>query len=459
MDADLIVLGATAGGCAAALEARRLGRRVLLVEDPCGDGGTSFGPRSAYDQLVLGAAARSLSEWGSLPDERRHTERLFERARAAIAGYLSRLRRQLENAGVEIVSGRAEFVSPSEIALSTGDTWESGIVVVATGSIPRKPERFPFDGALVCDPGALLTRPGGIQRALVVGAEGTGCEVATIVAAAGVSVALLDRRSRLLRSVDREIRERLHAGFQDRGVEVILNEGIVDIEARLHKSGNHVVVRMESGRVDHCDCVVIAAGEVPATGGIHIDRSLADTDPRGFVIADEWGRTSRPGVFAVGRVSAFDAGTSAEWCQGRLAALTAIGADGCPGDVLPTTWRTVPLIASVGLTDEACEMLDVPFVTGKAEYADTLWANLNGMSDGLVKIVSAPDGGLLGAHVIGQRASEVIDLAGQLLRGGETLSEIAGVASSSGGIGEIFRLAAADALDRGFTTTGTRDER
>ncbi len=448
MRVGLVVLGATLSGCAAALDARRLGADVVLVADPCGDQGGTFGPRAACSQLVLRAAAAALSE-------RRHEaggraaglrfDLLFERAEAAVSAYLRRLHRRLIRMGVRIQPDRARFLSPREIALSSGPRIVADAVIVATGTRPRRPERFAFDGATVCDPGSLLARRGPLRNALVIGAEGTGCEVASILAAEGACVTLLDRRRRFLRSVDGDVRDFLHAGFREAGVEVVLGEAIRSLEVVGQRGECHAMVELVSGPIERCDCVVVDAGDLPATTEIELERTNVETDPRGFVTVDEWGRTSEPSVYAVGRVTGPDFASHESWSQGCIVARTALDLPSHPNDVVSGAWQTVPPIGSVGLTDEACARLDVPHRVGKAEYSDSLWASLNGLSKGLVKLVAGHDGGLLGIHVIGPRAHEIIELGCRLARDGETLENL-GSSAASCGSGEMYRLAALDAL-------------
>lgn len=451
MDADVVVLGATLTGCSAALEARRLGAEVVLVADVSGGGG--FGPKATLHSMILRAAAATLSERcgdGHLSTSAQ--EDLFRSAWDAVLHYRTRLRDRIERAGVHIETRSCRFLSPSELVLAGSDRCSAGSVIVATGGSPRRPERFPFDGAAVCDPGLLLERRGALRNALIVGAEGTGCEVASILAATGASVTLLDRRHRFLRAVDGEVRDFLHGAFRREGVEVVLGETVRAVEVREHRGGRHAVVQLGSGPVEHCDCVVVDAGELPATGGIQLEQARVETDPRGFIIADEWGRTSEPGVYAAGRVAGSDLGDRDEWSRGRTAALTALGFPADPNELASGSWHTIPPIACVGLTSEACSKLEVPHVVGRARYVDSLWARLNGLSNGLVKLVADNEAGLFGVHVIGQRAGELIDLGSQLASSGATLERIASATTSSRAIGEMYQLAALDAL--GSATPG-----
>lgn len=448
MRVGLAVLGATLAGCAAALDARRLGTDVVLVADPCGDEGSAFGPRAACSQLALRALAATLSEQRHEAAGRAHPlgfELLFQRAEAAVASYLRHLHQRLLRQGVRVQPERARFLSPNEMALSSGPRIVADAVIVATGSRPRRPERFTFDGTAVCDPGSLLARGGPLRNALVIGAEGAGCEVASILAAGGASVTLLDRRRRFLRAVDGDVRDFLHTGFRNAGVEVVLGETIRSLEVVGPRGERHAVVELASGPIERCDCVVVDAGDLPATAEIELERTNVETDPRGFVTVDEWGRTSQPSVYAVGRVTGADFASQDAWSRGCIVARTALGLASHPNEVVSGTWQTVPPIGSVGLTDEACARLGVPHRVGRAEYSDSLWASLNGLSNGLVKLVAGHDGGLLGIHAIGQRAHEIIDLGCRLAQDGETLENL-GSSAESRGIGEMYRLAALDAL-------------
>ena len=193
MSHDLIVIGAGAAGCSAALEAARLGLDVLLVDQARVPGAGGLATCS-IPAAVLRDAARSRS------DERRGFGDLAGRRDAVLRRHLASVARRLAEAGVRFEQGRAELCSAEEVRLDRRGSRRARALVIACGSHPRRPSRFPFDHRIVCDSDTALRGRVLPRNLVVIGADVVGCELSCLFAALGTHVTLVDRRRRLLRT-------------------------------------------------------------------------------------------------------------------------------------------------------------------------------------------------------------------------------------------------------------------
>lgn len=436
---DVIVIGGGISACAAALEARRLRMAVLVVEPrPRPDQTTQL---VGLDFHALRAVTRRLLR---RPGDRE--ARVGERAAAALAGLLRDQRQQAERLGVAFSAGDARVVAPDAVQIADEAPEQADILMIATGTRARRCARFPLS-RVVCDTDGMLAAPSVPRSALILGGEVLGCELACLFAALGASVTLVDRRARLLRFADREILEVLHARMQELGIAVVLEEEVEALEEQEGSGEPHAVVRLASGRIEKCDRVVLLGGRQPNLEGLGVEQLGVACDAGGFVCTDEYFRSSTPGVYAVGDVIGAAGQVASVAYQARTALLHARGDARTPDEHLPMGIHTIPEVAMVGLTEEACRLLDVPCLTGVARYADTLSGQLLGTPADLLKLVFAQeDRRLLGVHWIGGGAIELVHLGAQWLRQGATADALANAPFSPLSLTELYRTAALNAV-------------
>lgn len=451
---DVIVIGAGAGGCAAALQGVELGLDVLLVDTEARRTGIRSNPLSATIlretalQRVPVPANGGIAPSSTL-EGRLSLGEFAKRDEALARSHRATLRRRLARGGAQIVSARASFLSPHEIQLGAGHVHEAGAFLIATASLPRRPSRFPFDDRVVCDADSILRMPDVPRSLVVVGAEVIGCELACLFAFLGANVTLIDRRARLLRFVDRDLLRILHERMQHLGIDVVLEEDVAEVDLQGGPGAPHAVVRLASGRVEACERLLVAAGRVPDLAGLHLDRAQVEVNPQGFVQIDDCFRTTQPHVYAVG--DAVESPTHPGTCmhQGRLAMLQAAGAPPPETPDPPIAIHTIPEVALIGLTEEMCQHLDVESVVGVARYADLVKAQIRRDPHGLLKLVfRRQDRQLAGVHVIGEDAGEVIHLGAALLQLGASVDQIANLVFDHPSFSEAYRVAALHALTR-----------
>ncbi len=447
-----IVIGAGPGGCSAALQAARLGLEVLLVDPAPVPGAESGVPGMLAAALLRDAAvqeSRRLRARGAARDPsalKGDRVALTARYRALLEQHLRESRRRLEEAGVELEQGRAALRASGEVEIEGRGLFAADHVVIATGSRPRHPARFPFDHRVVCDGDSVLQMGEPWPRhVVIVGAEVVGCEFACLFAALGASVTLVDRRRRLLRCADPEILEVLHREMQELGVVVALEEEVEQLDVSLGGGEPHAVVRLGSGRSEVCDRVLVVAGREASVDAAALSGIGIEVDSQGFVVVDEFFQTTRPAVYAIGDVVGAPLRASVAPHHARSALLHAVGREP-PQSECPMTAYTIPELAVVGLIEEALKRLDVPYGVGHARFGELLRGQIDGDDRGLIKLTYARDDRrLLGVQIVGRDATELIHAGAMLIQAGGTIDQLIDQVFTHPSLSEAYRAAACDA--------------
>lgn len=393
-----IVIGSDAAGCTAAAEAARHGQDVLLVDDGYLSAEGHLRRYSlAVHQLreaILGSVdARRM--FGEEPDAPRLADvrmgSLSWRARELAEVESAGLRSWLISSGVCIDSGPATLLPSGRIRLGTRCVREADIVIIACGSRPRRPTRFPFDDRVICDEWSILQLDELPRSVLIVGAEETGCEFACSLAALGAEVTLLDRRRRMLRYVDRDIVAVLHKKMQRAGIVVVLDEQLRILDAKDHCPEPHAIIRLESGRVEQFERLLTAAGRSPNVETLGLEVELASN--------------------------------------------------------CPLTTYSIPEISMVGFTAETCDRLDVPHVVGVARYEELSLGRIREDRDGMLKlVVGRLDRRVLGVHLISTSARELVQLGAFALRSQAEVDALGNCVYARPSLSEAYRVAALECL-------------
>jgi NAD(P) transhydrogenase len=268
-------------------------------------------------------------------------------------------------------------------------------------------------------------------------------------AAVGTDVTLVDRRMRLLRFVDADLRGILHEWMQRSGITVVLGDEVERVEVTSSGDGRYASVSLGSGRTEIVERVLVAAGSDPNTVGLGLELARVEVDPRGFVSANDRFETSVPGIYATGGVVDGLASTTMRIHQARLAMFSAAGLGGDEENPTPMVVYTVPEIATVGLSEEACGLLDIPHVVGRSGLYRSPASAIRGKGEGLMKlVVCSRTHRLLGVHVIGSTAAELVGLGAAFLRRQGRVEEIASTGVSPKSMSEAYHRAALDALSQ-----------
>jgi NAD(P) transhydrogenase len=452
---DMVVLGGGPAGTQAAQHAAQRGRRVLLVDRHAEVGGEcvhhgTIPSKTLRESAVYLAGLRQRS-----PELLRDdigpgmlVRALMRRLDGVHRAYSHTRTVDLSRCGVEHQQGRARFLAPHELEIRLIDgarrVVHTDFVVIATGSRPRQPTEIPIDHERVLDSDSIL-RLIYLPRSLcVLGAGVIACEFASVFQALGVEVTLVDKGDRPLGFLDRELTDVFMHAFERDGGRFVGGKKPIGVG---FDDPSRVTVRLEDGCEVAAEKVLVALGRTATLAGLDLARAGLVTTERGFLAVDRDGRTNAPHVFAAGDVVGPPALAAWSMEQGRRAALAAFDLDVPSGrSAIPIGIYTVPEIASIGLDEAAARERHGAVVVGRASFAELARGRINGTTDGLLKLVAAGDGRLLGAQVAGEGATELIHLAQVALMGGLGLDAFVDNVFNFPTLAEAYRVAAIDAF-------------
>lgn len=453
---DLVVIGAGPAGEKAAAQAAYFGKRVAVVERsrvPGGTPATTGGvPTKTMREAALyltGFRRREVYGIGlDLPSEI-SLERTRARAEEVVRLTVDTVVENLDRHGVELVRGEARLGTGRSV-LVHGETHRAltgEVVLIATGSRPFRTTSVPFDDPDVDDSESILgldRMPGSI---VVVGGGPVGCEYASLFAALGVDVTLVDSGDRLLPFMDAEISAVLATAFTGMGIRLVLGQGV----ATIGRQDGALAVTLADGEVVRPGKVLFAAGRAGNTEGLGLAEAGIEVDRRGRILVDDRYQTKVEGIYAAGDVIGPPALASVSMEQGRVAVCHAFGipfkesVDPLP----PFGVYSIPEVGMVGMTEEAAAVAGVDYEVGRAWFEHNARARIAGTTDGLVKIVfRRQDKALLGVHVLGDIASELVHVGQAVMHGHGTIDRFIHTTFNVPTYSEAFKYAAYDGLQR-----------
>jgi NAD(P) transhydrogenase len=464
---DLVVIGAGPAGVSGASTAAVFGRRVALIErDPAiGGAGINTGtiPSKTLRETALtlsGLRARKLQidlvlrQEATIADLMRHERAVTESARNL---QLHRLR----HFDVDLLYGSASFVDPNTVRVNLRGGSElflrASHFLIASGSSPYRPPEFPFDDPKVHDSDEILDL-GRIPRSLaVIGAGVIGSEYACTFACLGTRVWLIDSRAELLPFLDRDIARTLELAMERNGVELIWNEKVVSCTAG---DGDEVILKLASGRTICAEGVLVASGRTSNTEPLNLAAAGITPGKRGVIPVDGSYATEVPHIYAAGDVIGFPALASTSIEQARVAVCHAFGLgfkNSLP-HLLPTGIYTIPEVSAVGETEQSLSELGIDYVVGRATYLDNPRGKIIGDEVGVLKLIfRADDMKLLGVHVIGEQATELIHIGLVAMLTGSGADLFNQACFNYPTLGDLYKYATYDAMMRKEMMRGGRD--
>ena len=418
---DLIVIGSGPAGEKGALTAAFFGKRVSRVErNPLLGGAvanTGTLPSKTLRETALalsGFRARDL-HGVDLSLRREATVGDFMHHEAQVSAVeRDRIRLYLDAQGVELAHGTASFVDAHtvHVASERGERMLHGeTILIATGSAPFRPAGFAFEDDRVCDSDEILEIDRIPRRLLVVGAGVIGSEYACTFAALGADVHLIDGRGALLPFLDGEVSTALGAAMSRLGVTFHWNERVVSC-ALTGRDGD-AVVTLSSGATLRGDTVLVAAGRTSNTAALRLEAAGVAVGERGLIAVDRQYRTNVPHIFAVGDVIGFPAlaATSVEQARVAMSCAFDLGFKSQIASILPYGIYTIPEVSMAGETEESLRKQGVDYVAGRALYAENARGQIIGDRGGFLKLLfRKSDWKLVGVHVLGEQASELIHI-------------------------------------------------
>ena len=457
-DFDMLVIGSGPGGQRAAVQAAKLGKRVAIVEQQEILGGVTA-HTGTIPSKTLREAVLYLCGWREKAFYGRSyrvkaditAEDLMQRLHSTIRQQIEIIRHQLTRNGVVLVTGAASFVDAHTLRIVGADGQDQLLraryIVIATGTVPHRPNDIPFDDTTIIDSDGILGIKSIPRTMTVIGAGVIGVEYATIFSALDTKITLIDGRDTILDFVDADIVDNFRHELQDRGIAMRLGEDVARVEKR---PDGRVETHMKSGRRVVSDLVMVAAGRMGATGGLALNNAGLQADNRGRLTVDENLRTAQPHIYAVGDVIGFPALASTSAEQGRKAACHAfeINTEGA-ADLFPFGIYAVPEISIVGRTERQLRDKGVAFETGVARFRETARGQIQGGNDGLLKLIfGLEDHRLLGVHIVGEGATELIHIGQAVMAHEGGLDYFINNVFNYPTLAEAYKTAALDAWNR-----------
>ncbi|MDZ4785835.1 MAG: Si-specific NAD(P)(+) transhydrogenase [bacterium] len=454
---DLIVIGSGPAGQRAAVQAAKLRKKVVIIDAKEVVGGVCVNlgtiPSKSFREAVLylsgfrqrniyGSAYRVKSDI-SMPD-------LTFRCNYIVQHEIEIIDAQLVRNRVEVIHGYAKFLDPHtvEIESSSGRSQKSAdFFVIATGAKPFRPPNVDFNGSTIFDSDDLLQMKDIPRTMTVVGAGVIGMEYASMFAALGVAITIIDSREKMLDFVDQEIIESLIYRLRAIGVTFKLGEMVERCKMR---EDGQVVTELKSGKVIVTDCVLFSAGRQSATDKLGLEKIGISPQTRGLLKVNEKFQTEVPNIYAAGDVIGFPALASTSAEQGRLATCNMFNIEAHPLQIpLPYGIYSIPEIAIVGKNEKELTEHQIPYEVGVARYMENTRGFLVGDRDGLLKLIfHRKTKELLGVHIIGEGATELIHVGQAVISFGAGLDYFINAVFNYPTLTSCYKTAALDGYNK-----------
>lgn len=456
---DLVVVGSGPAGRRGAIQAAKLGRKVLVIEQGKRVGGVSV-HTGTIPSKTLRETALNLSGWR----ERHFYGRAYRVKQEISADDLRRrllitldhevevLEHQFARNRVQHMRGKAHFVTADtlEIVKDDGETVQVQAkgIMLAVGTKPYRPDSIPFDGVSILDSDELLDMKELPRSIAVIGAGVIGIEYATIFSALDTQVTVIDPKPTILDFIDREIVEDFIYELRDRNMKIILGQKAETVEKL---DNGKCRITLDNGRHVTCEMVLYAAGRIGATDSLNLPAAGLTADPRGRLsVNPETFQTEVPHIYAAGDVVGFPSLASTSMEQGRIAARVALGAIAKePPKYFPYGIYAVPEISTCGLTEEEVKERGIPYECGMARFRETSRGHIMGLNSGLLKMIfSLKTRRLLGVHIVGEGATELVHIGQAVLNLKGTVEYFVENTFNYPTLAEAYKIAGLDAWNR-----------
>ncbi|OBY25420.1 Si-specific NAD(P)(+) transhydrogenase [Leisingera sp. JC1] len=457
-DYDLIIIGSGPSGRAAAIQAGKLHRRVLVIDRKDRLGGVSVHtgtiPSKTLRETVLNLSGwRERSFYGRSYRVKDQIEAndLKARLHMTLDYEVDVLEHQFNRNHVDTLLGLAKFIGPNEVEVATeaGETTRltAEKFLISTGTKTYRPEYVPFNGRTVVD-GDEFLEMAEIPRSLtVIGAGVIGVEYATMFSALDVRVTLIEPRETFLDFIDKTLIQDFTHQIRENGVDLRLGSAVESIEDR----GEHVEVILENGRHVRSEMLLFAAGRMGATASLNLDAVGLKTDHRGRLSVDrKTYQTEVPHIYAAGDVIGHPSLASTSLQQGRVAACHALETPTLPESPwYPYGIYSVPEMSTCGMSEEELKERGIPYEVGVARFRETSRGHIMGLEHGMLKMLfSLKTRRVLGVQIVGEGATELIHIAQAVLNLKGTVDYFVQNTFNYPTLAEAYKIAGLDAFNR-----------
>ena len=463
---DLCVIGSGPAGQKAAIQAAKLGKRVCVVEKRAVVGGSAVETGTIPSKALREAILRAVGRQAVAPRQ----EDFAAARHAAFAGLRGScqdviraetelVRTHFANNGIDVAVGTGSFRDKHVLDVAgehSHQSLEADYFLIATGTRPTKPPKLPFDDQNVLTSDEMLNLPALPHSIIVVGGGVIGTEYASMLAALGVRVTLIEGRSRILDFVDAELIEALQYHLRKAGVTLRLGEKVVSMNVIDAPAGARTIDNsmaeavLESGKTLRADALLYCVGRQGNTESLRLDAVGLAADDRGRIKVDKFGRTGVPHIYAAGDVVGFPALASTSMEQGRLAACHMFGVPSeSVAELLPYGIYSIPEISMVGWTEERLTAESVPYEAGIAQYQEIARGQLLGDELGMLKLLIHQETRVvLGVHIIGTGATELVHIGQAVIAHKGAVDYFVNTVFNYPTLAECYKVAALNGINK-----------
>lgn len=463
---DFVVVGSGPAGRRAAIQAAKLGKKVLVIEKGTRVGGVSV-HTGTIPSKTLRETALNLTGWRERGFYGRSyrvkqeisAEDLRRRLLITLDHEVDVLEHQFARNRVSQLRGHARFIDKNTLEVEKEDgeiiRVHADAVLLAVGTRPYRPSHIPFDGEKIIDSDEILEIKDLPRSMVVIGAGVIGIEYATIFSALDTAVTVIEPRDSMLEFLDKEIVEDFAYQLRDRNMKLVFGQTVEKVEK---DATGKCRVTLQNGRSMIAEMVLFAAGRVGATDSLDLTACGLEADNRGRIKVDpDTFQTAVPGIYAAGDVVGFPSLASTSMEQGRIAARHAVGAPAQePPQFFPYGIYAVPEISTCGLTEEEVQQRGIPYECGVAHFRETSRGHIMGLDSGLLKMIfSLKTRRLLGVHIVGEGATELVHIGQAVLNLKGTVEYFVENTFNYPTLAEAYKIAGLDAWNRMGELQGT----
>ncbi len=458
-DYDLICIGSGPAGQRAAVQAAKLNKRAAVVEKGrisggvCVDTGTI--PSKTFREAVLAfgrISGKSNIHAGPRHNKRPSMKKLLEKVHDVVQMESEIVDDQLQRNDVKVLRGKATFEDIHTLRIE-GDRGVQRItaanILISVGTKPAQPRGFSLDGEVIVTSDDVIQLDQLPRKLVVCGSGVIGIEYASMFANLGVEVSILDKRQRPLEFLDDEIVDEMIHQMRNFNVNFCLGDGVERMEVT-EGPDKKAVIFLESGKRLVSDIVLFSVGRVGATDDLNLEAAGLEADDRGRLTVDQDFKTSVPHIYAAGDVIGYPSLAATSYAQGRYVACKIFGKETCPlPEHLPIGIYSMPQISMVGHTEKELSEKKIPYEVGIARYREIARGQILGDDSGFFKMLfNSENRKLLGVHIIGTDATELLHIGQAVLNFGGTMDYFIETIFNYPTLAECYKVAAFDASNK-----------
>lgn len=466
-DYDVIIIGSGPAGFSCAMQSTKFDKKALIVESSDANLGGTWVNKGTVPSKALRAAAKLIQSYhyqfgdekGRKPYERFRMEDIMDYKRPILESKNKKIKDDIIKNEVDTARGWGKIVDKNTVEVFTNvdsrETYTAKYILISTGSRPSSPKNVNVDQTKVLDYSSVLDLTHIPRRLVIVGSGIISFEYATIFAALGTRVTILSDLDEILPFLDKEIKTSVFKSIRKKNIQIFNNTTIENISSNDLRTCDEVLFRTKTDnrlQVVETDHVLYIGGKIPNTDNLGLDELGVKRDKEGYIKVNEQYQTNIPNIYAAGDVIGYPALASASFLQGRLSSCEMFGnkvVAEMSDTSMPYGIYSIPEISGIGLTEQQAEELNIDVTVGRAYFDNLTRADLNHETDGILKLVFRTDNlKLLGVHIFGEHASDMIHLGQSIMAHNENIKYFIERVLNYPTYSEAYKIAAFNGLNR-----------